>query len=355
MGEEEKMTSAMRRLYLDIIGSLGTLPPKQKGYIFGYPGKEYFGFVHYVAAYITLEFIKYSFDKSDPEYPLRHFLEEKTDDERMLQSRIMKYVLKYKKEEIERLGITLPEGHKYSQIEMDTIEKRLAGYRLTEMNFFEHQNIHDLEIVKSIVERRIMHAKKVPNAHFKEVFEQYDVFVSSLKSRAAKSDRDMVFASLALFTLEWHYPIEMLYQLSMMMEARNITEIDEKDLNLLCAPISVESMFGGWFTADSRMVKERIELFLSLFDDELDDSLKEETRSRIKEIFVLGVKYKEVITASEGGLYKDWFARESSVADWASFLRCYDIFSIWEKKEWTNRRIKNMRYLMGVLIPDRTD
>ena len=94
---------------------------------------------------------------------------------------------------------------------------------------------------------------------------------------------------------------------------------------------------------------------MSLFDDGLDDSLKEETRSLIKEIFVLGVKYKEVIIATEGGLYKDWFARESSVADWASFLRCYDIFSIWEKKAWTNRRIKNMRYLMGVLIPDRTD
>jgi hypothetical protein len=50
--------------------------------------------------------------------------------------------------------------------------------------------------------------------------------------------------------------------------------------------------------------------------------------------------------------YKEWFRKESSMADWASFLNYYDIFSIWQKKEWTRARIQNMRYLFDlVLLP----
>lgn len=121
-----------------------------------------------VAEFIALEFVKYSFDYSDPEYPLRHFFENVNDDsERMTQSRTMKYVLKYKKREIERKGDDLPANHKFADLDMDTIDKRLKGRRLTEMNYYEHQNIHDLELIKAIVERRIVSSKRFQMLIFK--------------------------------------------------------------------------------------------------------------------------------------------------------------------------------------------
>jgi len=327
-----ELTDKMQMLYMDIFASLGQLPMEQRGYIFGFDGEEDYDWVHAVACYITLEFIKYSYDYADPEYPLRHFLENIDDDsERMLQSRTMQYVLKYKKHEIEVKGGSIPEDHKFADTHMDTIDKKLKGHRLTEMNYFEHQNIHDLELIKSIVERRIVSSKKVSNTHFQEMFEQYDELVEYLMERSKQSDEDMVFASLALFTLEWHYPIETFYELACLMEEEGIDTVDQSSLILTCGAVEIESRFGGWFKTDSRMVKERRLILPYLFGKNTDEFGRETMKELVKEILVLVVQYNELMGADDGGTYRDWFRKESSMEDWASFFRFYDIFVIWEK------------------------
>ena len=233
---------------------------------------------------------------------------------------------------------------------MDTIDKRLKGRRLTEMNYYEHQNIHDLELIKAIVERRIVSSKKVSNAHFQEMFEQYDKLVESLIERSKLSDKDMVFASLALFTLEWHYPLEMFYELSCLMEEEEIDSVDQDSLILTCCSVSIESRFGGWYSTDSRMVKERMMILPYLFGKKTRDFERETMKSLIKEILVVIVQFTELMGANDGGTYKDWFRKESSIEDWASFFRFYDIFAIWQKKEWTRKRIQNVRYLFDMTL-----
>ncbi len=340
------MTDKMQMLYMDIVASLGQLPEEQKGFIFGYEGEEDYDWIHAVACYIALEFVKYSFDYSDPQFPLRHFLRDVDDDsERMLQQRIMQYVLKYKKQEIEMKGGDISPNDKFANLNMDEIDSKLKGYRITEMNYFEQQNIHDLEIIKSIVERRIVSSKKVSNARFVEIMEQYDEFVESLIERSKKSDKDMVFASLAFFTLEWHYPIEFFYFLANIMEEERIDAIDQDALVLLCGYVNIESRFGGWFSTESRMVKGRILVSPLLFGREADRFSRETMKDLLKEILVLITKYTEVVEVEDGRLYKDWFREESSLTDWASFFRFYDVFAIWQRKEWTPKRIQKMRYL----------
>ena len=54
----------------------------------------------------------------------------------------------------------------------------------------------------------------------------------------------------------------------------------------------------------------------------------------------------------KGEPYKEWFRKESSMEDWASFFRYYDLFGIWQRKEWTGKRIRYMRKLFDmVLLP----
>ena len=345
------MTEKMQMLYKDVFTSLGQLPDDQKGYVFGYEGEEDYDWINAVTCHIVLEFIKYSYDYSDPVYPLRHFLKDTDDDsERMLQQRIMQYVLKYKKQEIEIKGGKIPIGHKFADIDMDEMENRLSGYRITEMNFFEQQNIHDLEIIKAIVERRIVSSKKVSNTKFQEMFEKYDELVEALKSRSKLSDKDMVFASLALFTLEWHYPIEMFYFLACIMEEEEMDTVDQDSLVLLCGFLHIKSRFGGWVTTESRMIIGRMLVTPFLFRKEIDEYSRGTMKELIKEILVIVARYNEVEMAKDGGLYKDWFRKESSIKDWASFFRYYDIFSIWQRKEWTSKRIKKMRYLFDLSL-----
>lgn len=302
-----------------------------------------------VANYITLEFIKCSYDYSDPEYPLRHFLRDADDSERMLQSRIVKWVMKYKKKELER-DLNLPPNHKFANIDMDTIEQKLKGYRFTEMNYFEHQNIHDLEVIKAIVEKRIGSAKKVSNPRFEDMFEQYDNMVEELISRSNNSDHDMVFASLALFTIEWNFAIETLFHIACIMEENGLKEVNQHVLGLLIGEVWIESQFGGSVMTESRMVKERRYVLDYIFNEEIDPYSKKAMMDLIKEILVIGVHYKEFYQTNEGEPYKEWFRKESTEEDWASFFRYYNLFDIWQKKEWTRKRIQNMRLLLDLVI-----
>ncbi len=339
-------TDRMDYLFRDIIASLGHLPAEQRGFLFGYEDEVDMEWVLGMAGYIIMEYIKYSYDYADPEYSLRHFRKKHdTDDERMLQSRIMKYVLKYKKREIDLSGQELPPGHKFVDVSMDGIDKKLKGHRLTEMNYFEHQNIHNLDIIKAIVENRISDSKKISNTRFQDIFSQYDDFVEDMIRKSKNSDFDMVFYSIAFFTFEWHYPVDLFYYISRIMEENDIDEVNQSDLNLLCGNVEIESMFTGWVSTQSRMIRERLCFAAGLFDKEAPSHVKEELRTLIKELIVLGVQYKETVYCDDGTMYKDWFRTESSLPDWASFFRYYDIFSIWEKKEWTPKRIQNMRKL----------
>ena len=98
----------MEYLFLGIVASLGQLPVEQRAFLFGPPDEVDMEWVFRTACYITMEYIKYAFDYDDPEYSLRHFRkgENDTDDERMRQSRITEYVLKYKKKSWNFWGVS---------------------------------------------------------------------------------------------------------------------------------------------------------------------------------------------------------------------------------------------------------
>ena len=347
-----EMTEKMQYLYTDVMESLLQMPCEQRAYIFGVGEDEDPDWIIGLTNYIVLEYIKYSFDYSDPVYPLRHFLQEidADDSERMRQSRIVHYAMKYKKRKLEETERYTGPDHKFSNIDMDSMEDKLKGYKFTEMNFFEHQNIHDLDIIKAIAEKRIVSVKKVSNARFVEIFDQYDDLVEKLIERSKKSDEDMVFTSIAFFTLEWHYALEAFYIAACIMEEYGITEVDLDTLALLCAEVHIESRFGGSVSTTSRIVKERLLTLDYLLSPNVSVKDKAILKNMIKEIIVIYVNYMECVPSTEGGLYKDWFRENSDMSDWASFLRYYDLFSIWQKKNWTRTRIQNMRKIINAMF-----
>ena len=200
------------------------------------------------------------------------------------------------------------------------------------------------------MERRIVSVKKISNTTFEEIFQEYDDFVEELIKRSEKSDEDLVFSSIAMFTLEWKYPIEFFYLMSKLMEEHGIESIDTDMIAMLCTRVCIESQFGGSVTMDSRMVKERQLFLFTLINKDVDFYDKISLSNLIREIIVMVTQYKEISTTKEGELYKDWFKNQSSIEDWASFFRNYDIFSIWERKEWSKKRIKYMRGLFDTFL-----
>ena len=95
--------------------------------------------------YMLLEFIKYSFDTKAKKYPLRHFLNYSNDSlsqsERMRYQRIIEYTQKYKDWNYNQLVYEKGENPEhYNSLlkkDMSTIDGKLSGYEMSEMNFLK--------------------------------------------------------------------------------------------------------------------------------------------------------------------------------------------------------------------------
>ena len=154
---------------------------------------------------LVVEFIKRAYDKAAPTYPLRHFIPYGADanDVRMLYSRVMAYVQRYRDQEYtemsQRKGIDTAILEALKPQQMDTIEQRLEGYKFTEEQFLELTTIHDLQIVKAFVAKRIASTKKISNAQFMSYMQEYEEWVASIKERQSGSDEDVLFSAIAYF------------------------------------------------------------------------------------------------------------------------------------------------------------
>ena len=354
------MTNKMEMMFRDVMGALFTLPEDYLEFCFGecFPlSPVTFG------KYVLLEFVKHAYFESMEKHPFRYFFPySATDDdhsERMRYSRAFKYTQKYKDKNYQMLceeKLDDPKRmEKYKPLlakDMSDIGSRIEGYELTEMQVFEHTNIIELPIIKSIVEDRISSAKKVSNERFIEMFEEYDKWVEKLISRSNQSDEDYLFASMAFFTLEWKYDIEFIYAIADYMDKTNVEDIDYLTFWAMGLSLNFDSRIGTQIQCDNRMVKERQALIPRFFGCENPNWLR---LYREKYVETVGVSciFLNLPSTDERVLYKDWFRSETCMKDWASFMRDYNVFSVWNRKEWTNRKIKNARKMLGWVCPFR--
>lgn len=353
------MTDKMEMMFEDIMGALFNCVPKEHTrFCFEecYPLNPII-----YGEYLMLEFVKHAYYESLEKHPLRYYLQYESDDEshseRMGYARALKYTQKYKDINYKMLGDEAnwdPEKiEKYKVLlakDMSDMENRTHGYELSEMDLFEHTNVQELRIIKAIVENRIYLAKKVSNEVFVELFEEYDKWIECLIERSKNSDKDLLFSAMAYFTLEWKYSIEFLYCVAEHMEKHNIRDIDYYTIWALALPLKFDSALGCTIENDNRMIKERQQLIENFISDGPMPEHMLLYRNKYIEIVGITAIFQNM-TSTEGGLYKDWFKNQTNIEDWASFIEEYEIFDTWHKKEWTNKKIRNMRKLLEMVAP----
>ena len=237
-------------------------------------------------------------------------------------------------------------NYSYEAIE-EFLANRKEGYELTEMDFFEANTIHDLELVKAIAENRIYSSKKTSNDRFTNLFNNYDEWVKDLIVRSKNSDEDLVFSSIAFFTFEWKYAIEYYYQLAKYLIDNDIETVDFYSTWLFTGTFNFESMLGITVGSDSRLVKDRIELIPIFFDKTNSHTMTEFLKRKYIEILTIQALMCNM-PSSEGGKYIDWFCENTTITDLASFFRAYDVFQIWQPKSFDNKLIKKLRYVLEV-------
>ena len=308
-----------------------------------------------------LNIIKDLYDKKSEKHSLRYYYEKygiDTEERQKQFTRNHEFVNKYRRYEYEYRTAendVFPGMDKLILPDMSSVENRIKGYKLSEMNFFEEKTILENEFTKSIVEKRLTDVKKVNNERFKEILCAYDKTIYDLSNNWEGQDKNAIFNSIAAFTLEWKYPVHFLYHVAKRMEELGITEFSDEATRLcmLCGDIRSESVLGVRYSTHSRMIHKR--------DSYIDLTLNEPTDSdyyitelgNFREgLFIEANLHSNHDMTVNGESLFEWFDRETEPHDWASFFRYYNVFNILlsEKKEWTNKRIRYFRRIYDLLL-----
>lgn len=303
---------------------------------------------------IILELVKYAYDSSQEKHSIRYFLGQLDDLEKeaaaMRYSRLQKLANEYKNRELdffESQGFSVEDAR---PPQMQDLNEKLDGYRLSEMNFFELTNIGDLELIKAIINHRLHSTKKVKNEQFRDIAVQYDKLAISLMEQSKDSDEKMVFSSLAYFTLEWKYAFDFIYQCASSMDHMGIKDPNEvfPRISILLGYRFIDSVLGFTSSADSRMVGYREKLIPCFLSDDTVSDRYAEQLALLAQIIEGG--------SIDGVPIKRWFVENTDIYDWASFLRGYNVFRCRnETKDYSNKIIRNMRSLINLIFPENPE
>jgi hypothetical protein len=166
--------------------------------------------------------------------------------------------------------------------------------------------------------------------------------------KSNENDYNKVFYSLAFFTIDWKYGFEFAYLLARKMEQLGVKEVDKKFFSILCARMTIQSFLGCEVGIDSRMIRPRQNMIDVLVPTDLKWSDEIEFDQRCyAELLVIMAQLNNGIKLTNGNTLREQFAKETTIKDWASFFKEYDIFAAWNKKELSSIRIRNMRKILG--------
>lgn len=294
------------------------------------------------------QLIKDAYYQMEPKNSLRHHRGTDDDAARMQDSRNIAYAQHYRDLQYNRLaavGIYVPE---LLPEKVGTREEKLHGHEKTAMQYFELKSIEQYPLLKAIVSKRICDVKKISNATFKEYMQDYDELTHNLAKGLDGNDEDVVFSAVALFTLEWKYPVELFYACAENAEKVGITDIPKTKITQLCtqqAQLCIPEAMKNLHT-DSRFVLHRMQLVPLAYDDGFPWAVIEQ---KLYHYLVMSYYFKQSLIHNDSLV--DYYAMVTSKKDWADFIRSsYDIKSIYREKEWTNSRIRYVRRLFDAMI-----
>lgn len=301
---------------------------------------------------IIMSILKDAYYLTEPKQSLRASRGTDADDVRMRDSRNMAYAQHYRDLQFahvkECADIEIPG---LLPAEVKSMDGKLSGHKLTRMQYFELNTLADHPLLKAIVSKRICAAKKIPNAVFLEYMQDYDKLVGQLVEMLDGTDEDVIFATVALFTLEWKYNVELFYACAVNAEKTKTKEVPLQRLSALCAELSMPlpPYCTQMLHTESRFVLHRTKLVPAIYSNSESDW--DEVQDKLWHY--LSARYYITTEVVRKWDMPEFFARYTTRAQWAQFFReHYDLRKLYVPKEWNNSRIRYVRKIYSVMIKD---
>lgn len=309
-----------------------------------------------IVGQVLVECCKYAYDNTAEKHSLNYYLKnieastEIEDSERMVRKRTMDYIQERRTIQYDAFlsrGVPL-DGLKSPN--MKNIEDRLTGYKINAFQFWEINNVHDMQLVKAIVERRIL-KKNFSNDMFRDYAAEYDDTFVQFSKEWNSGNENALFDFLSMFTLEWKYSFNFFYELANEMVRSNVSEIPDMKRRIVafCGNPAINSLLlqidprlvGGTIHMDSRMLVSRRKYIHDIVTAPKDEF--EEDLTRFLESLVVVASMLKFMTYRNIPI-REWFIQNSTPDDWVTVFRDYDLFQAFvPDKNWTDK--KKIRYV----------
>lgn len=307
-----------------------------------------------IAMQVLIECCKYAYDNTSEKHSLRYYIGENgmdTDNDRMMLQRTVQKINRFRQAEYDirkkQTGIEI-EGLQPKS--MDNIDDKLAGYEFNAFQFWEINDVHDLQLVDDIICGHIF-KKNYTKEMFKIVADEYDKTVSDMLPNVGGDDTIALFSSLAIFTWEWKYAFDFYYKIATEMEKSKVKFIPnlKKRCSLFCGPVGVSSrlafshphLVGGIIHTDSRLMLLRdkyIHEFVNLSEKEFDELALQYT-----EAIVLVSNMLMYMTYQDINI-REWFKEKSTQDDWTNVMKEYNVAQCFvADKTWSNKKIRYVK------------
>ena len=308
---------------------------------------------------------RYAYLSTAEKHPLKYYIDKDGLDletTRKELKRVFDYVNeKYHLESV-RLMQTL--GDNFPRPEMNLTKKagRYPEYEFSAFQYWEGRNIHDMRLVKAIIERRVSSSKKVSIDRFLEFAQEYDTDIKKQKEIFGRTAEGTVFSSLQFFTLQTKYSFDYFYELASQMESLNVTEFSDMYNRLMsvagsCKYASVLPDINPNAAADEdRMIQYPLILQRKRFTKHIVSDPKDGPVSiALETMMEANVLVNAVRSHMHIGRIRLplLIARETTIDDWASVFEIYNVFQTFDPaKDWTDHKIKSVRKMYDLISMD---
>ena len=297
---------------------------------------------------VVFEVIKNEFYKNDLKDSLYQWVKKSemiSEFEYQSYKRVMKYVRYYKEELKKELSqiINVEEIEELNLNDMDSVENRLKGYRLNSFHFIQLINIQMYPLLKKIVDKSICSNKKIDNSKFVELHEELDEYFLSLKQN--NDNLENYFKQMIHFyEIEKNYSTEIVYKIATIVEEKNIA-ITEDLVSKLGIIFNFSIPINGTeFHCENRFLAHRHYFIEEIINPILNEKGISTDRNQLLNILYL----KNLLTKDRSLI--DTIINHDRIEILSLIMDNYPLFTIVEKKEWNNKKIRIAREIYAGIL-----
>lgn len=308
---------------------------------------------------------RYAYLTTAEKHPLKYYIDQDNLDLELARKEL-KRVFDYVNEKFHLESIRLMQtlGDSFPRPEMNLTKKpgRYPEYEFSAFQYWEGRNIHDMGLVKAIIERRIPSSKKVSVDRFLEFSDDYDNAVKAQKELFGTSAENTVFSSLQFFTLQTKYSFDYFYELANQMESLNITDFPDMRNRLMAIAGSYKcdailpDINPNAAADEDRMIQYPLIIQRQRFTKHIvsdpEDGLVSQILGATLEAGVLINAIRSHMHI--GGIRLPLLvAQETTIDDWASVFELFNVFQTFvPDKDWTDQKIKSVRKMYDLTSLD---